>query len=238
VWLAPVVGAAAAALITLSTSVRDVGAYTRLLLAVALAVAAINAVWLLSARGLSRHLGVRVPRVVVQPWMLVIVAAAAIGSRVLGLEPALLFGLVLGTLFAEDLGRARRGRIAAVQLSATAALGVLAWLLVGVLPEPTGSLSAFVVELGNALALVGIGSTAIALLPLGRLPGRALFQWSLPMWLGISVVVDTVLFAVLLPVASLVESGGGLAAAGVAALAFAVLSVSACLWERYVEPAR
>ncbi|MDN4615835.1 Ig-like domain-containing protein [Leifsonia sp. F6_8S_P_1B] len=238
VWLAPVVGAAAAALITLSTSVRDVGAYTRLLLAVALAVAAINAVWLLSARGLSRHLGVRVPRVVVRPWMLVIVAAAAIGSRLLGLEPALLFGLVLGTLFADDLGRARRGRVAALQLSATAALGVLAWLLVGVLPEPTGSVSAFVVELANALALVGIGSTAIALLPLGGLAGRAVFQWSLPVWLGISVVVDTVLFAVLLPVASLVENGSGLAVAGIAALAFAVLSVSAWLWERYVEPAR
>jgi hypothetical protein len=35
-----------------------------------------------------------------------------------------------------------------------------------------------------------------------------------------------------------VESGSGLAAAGIAALAFAVLSVSAWLWERYVEPAR
>ncbi|MBO0084270.1 hypothetical protein JRW42_15385, partial [Listeria monocytogenes] len=47
-----------------------------------------------------------------------------------------------------------------------------------------------------------------------------------------------VLFALLLPVASLVQAGSGMVAVVVAALVFAVLSVSVWLWERYVEPAR
>jgi len=50
--------------------------------------------------------------------------------------------------------------------------------------------------------------------------------------------VYTVLFALLLPVASLVQTGAGAVAAVIAALAFAVVGLSVWLWERYVEPAR
>jgi hypothetical protein len=238
VWLAPLVGVAAAALVTLSTSVHDAGAYVRLLIAVSLAIAGVNAIWVLSARGMTRHLGQPVARTVVRPVLLVVVAAAAIGSRLLGLEPALLFGLVLGAVLPAGMGRVERGRTAAVQLSAVAAAGVLAWLTVAVLPTPTGVVSAFVVELVNAVALVAIGSTAIALLPFGGLAGRAVLQWSRPLWLAMGLVVYTVLFALLLPVASLVQTGAGAVAAVIAALAFAVVGLSVWLWERYVEPAR
>lgn len=238
VWLAPLTGVLAAALVTLSTSVKDPGAYLRLLIAVALALAVVNAVWVLAARGLARQLHQPVPTVRVRPGMLVIVAVAAIGSRLFALEPALLFGLVLGVALAPEVARVARGRIAAVQVSAIASLGVLAWLLTGVLPAPTGGVSAFLLECANALAMVGIGSAAVALLPLGGLAGRAIFQWSRLMWAGLSLVVFTLLFALLLPVASLVENGTGILAASVVAIAFAVLSVSTWLWERYVEPAR
>ncbi|MEN2737097.1 Ig-like domain-containing protein [Microbacterium sp. X-17] len=238
VWLAPVVGVAAATLVTLSTSVHDASAYVRLLVAVSLAIVGVNAIWVLSARGMTRHLGVAVARTVVRPGLLVIVAAAAIGSRLLGLEPALLFGLVLGAVLPEGLGRVERGRTAAVQLSAVAAFGVLAWLTVGVLPTPSGAVSAFLVELVNAVALVAIGSTALALLPFGRLAGRAVLRWSRPLWLAMALVVYTVLFALLLPVSSLAETGAGVVAVVVIAVVFAAVALSVWLWERYVEPVR
>lgn len=238
VWLAPLVGVSAAALVTLSTSVNDASAYVRLLVAVSLAIAGVNAIWVLSARGMTRHLGVAMARTVVRPGLLLVVAAAAIGSRLLGLEPALLFGLVLGAVLPEGLGRVGLGRTAAVQLSAVAALGVLAWLTVGVLPTPSGALSAFLVELVNSVALVAIGSTAIALLPFGRLTGRAVLQWSRPLWLAMALVVYTVLFALLLPVASLAQTGAGAVAVVIAAVVFAAVGLSVWLWERYVEPAR
>ncbi len=238
VWLAPVVGVTAAALVTLSTSVHDAAAYVRLLAAVALAVIGVNAIWVLAARGMTRHLGLSLARPVVRPALLVVVSATALGSRLIGLEPALLFGLVLGALLPEAADRVARGRTAAVQLSAVAAVGVLAWLTVGVLPAPSGDASAFVVELANSVALTAIGSTAIALLPFGGLAGRAVLRWSRPLWLVMALVVYTLLFALLLPVASLVEAGAGVVTVVVAALVFAVLSVSVWLWERYVEPAR
>lgn len=238
IWLAPVVGVTAAALVTLSTSVQDAAAYLRLLAAVALAVVGVNAIWVLAARGMTRHIGLPPARPVVRPGLLVVVAATALGSRLIGLEPALLFGLVLGVVLPEAADRVVRGRTAAVQLSAVAAFGVLAWLTVGVLPAPSGDISAFVVELANSIALIAIGSTAVALLPFGGLAGRSVLRWSRPLWLALALVVYTVLFALLLPVASLVEAGAGVVAVVVATLAFAVLSVSVWLWERYVEPAR
>ncbi len=242
VWLAPAVVTLAATLVTLSSAVQDGGAYIRVLCAVAIAVVAVNAVWLLVARSLAAHLhlaeGEARPRTVVRPVLLLLVAATAIGSRLLGLEPALLFGIVVGFVLAEGAGRVRRGRLAAAQVSAIAALGVLAWLTVGALPPATGAVSAFFLELANALSLLGIGSAAVALLPIGGLAGRAIFQWSRLLWLGMSLVVYTLLFALLLPVASLVENGTSVLAIAIAALAFAALSVSVWLWERFVEPAR
>lgn len=238
VWLAPVVGVTAASLVTLSTAVHDAAAYLRLLIAVALAVAAVNAIWVLAARGMTRHLGLPPARPAVRPVLLLVVAASALASRFLGLEPALLFGLVVGVALPETAGTNPRGRTAAVQLSAVAALGVLAWLTVGLLPSPTGDASAFGRELANSIALLAIGSTAIALLPFGGLAGRAVLRWSRPLWLAMALVVYTLLFALLLPVASLVQAGAGGVAAAIAALVFAVLSVSVWLWERYVEPAR
>jgi hypothetical protein len=138
----------------------------------------------------------------------------------------------------DRIGRSERGRTAAVQLCAVAAFGVLAWLAVGVLPAPSGDVSAFFVELADAIALVAIGSTSIAMLPFGGLPGRAVMQWSRPAWLVLGVVVYTMLFALLLPVASLVQTGAALVVVVIAVLAFAVLSLSVWLWERYVEPVR
>lgn len=236
-WLAPLVALASALLVTLSTPLPDAAAFGRVLLAVTIAVAAVNAVWLLAGRGLAPHLGLPVPRVIVRPGLLIVVAVAAIGSRLVGLSPALLFALVLGLSLGPHAGRVRRGRVAAVQLSAVAALGVLAWLTVGLIGTPTGAFSAFLLELANALALVGIGSAAVMLLPLGGLAGRAVAQWSRWLWTGLSLVVYTVLFALLLPVASLVERGVGVILIVGLAAGFAAASVAVWLWERYVAPA-
>jgi hypothetical protein len=210
----------------------------RVIIAIALGLVAVNAAWVGIARWAAPHLAGHPAQIVFRPGLLVIVGAAAVGSRVFGLQPALLFGLLLGVVVAESAGRIARGRLAAIQVAAIAALGVLAWLTVGLLPEPAGVGSAFAVELANAISLVGLGSAAVSLLPVGGLAGRAVFQWSRSVWIGLSLIVYTLLFALLLPVASLVETGRSSVALILAAVGFAALSVCVWLWERYVEPAR
>jgi hypothetical protein len=237
-WSIGAAFAAAAALVTLSSPVGDAAAYVRVIIAIALGLVAVNAAWVGIARWAAPHLAGHPARIVFRPGLLVIVGAAAVGSRVFGLQPALLFGLLLGVVVAESAGRIARGRLAAIQVAAIAALGVLAWLTVGLLPEPAGVGSAFAVELANAISLVGLGSAAVSLLPVGGLAGRAVFQWSRSVWIGLSLIVYTLLFALLLPVASLVETGRSSVALILAAVGFAALSVCVWLWERYVEPAR
>ncbi|WP_374010056.1 hypothetical protein [Leifsonia sp. LS-T14] len=236
-WPTAAVGLVTALLVTLSTPVRDAAAYPGVLLAVTLAVAAVNAVWVFSGRGLAPHLRLAAPRLTLRPGMLLVVAVAAIGSRLLGLSPALLFVLVLGLAVQPHAGRARRGPIAAVQVSAVAALGVVAWLAVGLLAAPSTPLAVFVAVFVNVLALGGIGSAAVMLLPIGGLAGRTIARWSRWLWGGLSLVVYTVLFALLLPVASLVERGVGVIVIIGVAVGFAAASVAFWLWERYVAPA-
>ena len=237
-WLVPAGLAAAAALVTLSSSVEDAGAYLRLVIAIALALTLVNGVWVTVARWLAPHVGARSADVVFQPPMLLIVAAAAVGSRIFDLHPALIFGLVLGVRFSSGTGRVARGRVATAQVSALAAVGVSAWSLIGLLPEPASDASAFLTEAVNAVALLSLGSAAVALLPVGGLAGRAVFQWSRVLWLGLGLVIYTLLFALLLPVASLVQTGQSTPVLVIGAFAFAVLCVCLWLWEKYVEPAR
>jgi len=236
-WAIAAVGAATVLLVMLSAPVKEAGAYPGVLLAIALAVAAVNIVWVVTGRGLAMHLGLAAPRLVLRPGMLIVVAVAALGSRFLGLSPALLFALVLGLSVGPHAGRVRRGRISALQVSAVAALGVLAWLAVGVLPAATNGFTAFLAEFVNVLAVAAIGSAAVMLLPIGGLAGRSIAQWSRWLWGGLSLVVYTVLFALLLPVASLVEHGVGVIVIVGVAVGFAAASVAFWLWERYVVPA-
>ena len=229
---------AAAALITLSSPVDDVTTYLRVLLAVVIALVVVNAAWLAVPRFASVHLTGGRARIVFQPRNLLIIGVAAIASRMLDLQPALLFGLLVGAIATPAASRAGRGRLAAAQVAGLAGIGVLAWLALVPLPDPSGPVSAFGVELAQAITLLAIGSAAISLIPVGGMAGRTIFLWSRRIWGALSLAVYTVLFALLLPVASLWSAGNASILLFVGVLAFAAISVAIWLWERFVEPAR
>lgn len=234
---------ATAAVVTLSSAATDQPAYLRLLGAAAVAVGIVNSVWVLIGMRAGRHFVGAAVSLVFAPRALAIVAACALVSRFAGLSPALLFGLVVGVAVGETapaaaLNSLNRGRLAAVQLAGLSTLGVLAWMLTAALPAVAGPFSAFAAEVTNAVAIVAVGSAAVSLLPIGRLAGRAVFAWSRPIWLGLSLAVGTVFFALLVPVGDLWSAGGGGLMLAIASLGFAALSVAAWLWLRYIEPVR
>lgn len=235
---------AAAAVVTLSSVATDQSAYLRLLGAAAVAVGIVNGIWVFIGIRAGRHFVGAPVSLVFAPRALVIVAACALVSRFAGLSPALLFGLVVGVAAGESVPALNaftmlnRGKLAAVQIAGLSTLGVLAWMLTAALPTVAGPVSAFMAEVTNAVAIVAVGSAAVSLLPIGRLAGRAVFTWSRPIWLGLSLAVGTVLFALLVPVGDLWSAGGGGVMLGVASLGFAALSVAIWLWMRYIEPAR
>ncbi|BDZ49635.1 hypothetical protein GCM10025867_18760 [Frondihabitans sucicola] len=122
-----------------------------------------------------------------------------------------------------------------MQLSSLAVVSFAAWVVHGLLPAASTD---FAVEISRetlaTVCLTGLGSLILLLVPIGRLPGRALYSWSRPTLVGL-VVVGVACAAVVyagnpdeaFPVLPLI----------VAAIAFAVIALSTWVWVRYVEPA-
>jgi hypothetical protein len=225
----------AAVLVALSGPVESQSAYFRLIPAIVLALGLVGTVAvgvpLLTCR---RHPDVTT-RFGFAPYALALVAGATVVSRLLELQPALLYGVIV-TVSVTGGSAIARGKVAAVQVGALAALASVGWIAVGLLPVATTTVTAFVSEFANAVVLLAIGSAGVLLLPLGSLPGRAILQWSRGMWLGITVAVDTVLFAILVPTQRLHAHGAGAVTFAVCILGFATVSVSVWLWQRYVAP--
>jgi hypothetical protein len=227
---------AATALVTFSEPVDSQSAYPRVAVAVLAALIVVGVVALAVPLGVARRMRGLAVTMSFAPYTLLIVAAASGISRVLQLQPALLYGVVIvatvttGTVLA-------RASVALLQVGALAVLAGAGWLTIGLLPPSDTTAGAFLAEFVNATVLIAIGSAAVLLLPLGTLPGRAIVRWSRGGWLAFAVAVDTVLFAILVPAQNASSGGPGAIIFAVCTIAFAAISASVWLWQRYIAPA-
>lgn len=239
-FAATVVGGAV--LVALGFGVDDQLRYVRLVFAIALGLVAVNGLGIvLPTLVLGRRLGLRL-RFGVSGRLLVVAAVACVITRVFDLDPPLVLGVLVVAGLVDNAGRAldeigdvrRGGILATVQLGSLALVSFAAWVGHGLLPASSGSFGVEVVRESLATgALAGLGSLIVLLLPLGRLPGRALWSWSKSTLIGVGIVgaaLATVVYAAspgeAFPVLPLVVVG----------VVFAVASVTAWVWVRYVEP--
>lgn len=237
-WLLGVAAlVAAATLVLLSGPVVSQPAYLRLLVAVIGALLIVN----IAAAVVPLVWSTRVMRVdatlTFLPRYLVLVAATAIGSRVLDIQPALLFALLGSITVAAGPTIAQRGQLGAVRAASLLILGIVSWTVLGVLPAATGFASNLLAEMVNTVVLAAIGSAVLVLIPLGRTSGRSVLAWSPLAWAGLMVTAFTLLFAVLSPVIDVWQSAGTVPLLWVAAGVFAALSGGAWAWQRFVAPA-
>ena len=228
---------AAATLVMLSGPVISQPAYLRLLLAVIVDLLLVNvAAAVIPLLWSSRVMHIDAT-ITFLPRYLVLVAAAAIGSRMLDIHPALLFGLLGSVTVAAGPTLAQRGQLASVRAASLVLLAVVGWLGLGLLPPADGFLGAFLAEVLNTIVLAAIGSAVLVLVPIGKTSGRSVLAWSPPVWAGLMVVSFTLLFAVLSPVIEAWRSAGTVPLLWVAAGIFAALSAGAWAWQRFVAPA-
>lgn len=227
---------AAGALTIFANPVDGRPAYLRVLLAACIAVFIVNAVaaWL--------------PRILVHAWQagfaevrfnprwLLMVGGAVLVSRVFELHPALLFALVTTVRVPSVLSDTVRARLALSRMAGVFTVGVIAWLFAAFVPHGGGFFTQLLAETSNITALVGIGSAAIMMVPLGRLSGRAIFAWSRPLWTASVLAILTALFVMLGPTIADWRATGNVLAALALTLAFAALGFSVWLWKRYVQP--
>jgi len=227
---------AAAVFVLLSGPVAATPSYLRLLLAVALALAVVNAAATLVPQWWgARALHVDVALTIL-PRYLAVIAVTALASRLLDLHPALLFGLLGSVVVRSGPALAQRGQLAAMRAGTLLVLGLVGLLVVGVLPEPGGFVGALAAEFANTVVLVSIGSAVLVLIPLGSTSGRSILAWSPPIWAALTVPAWLALFTLLSPWLSLWQGEGPTVLLWVA-LVFAVLSVTAWAWQRFVLPA-
>jgi hypothetical protein len=235
VMSALVVGVAAA-IVLFANPVHGEPEYLRVLLASVVALAAINLVATSVPALLATGLPSGPARVALSPRLLLSVAAVALISRVLDLQPALLFGIVF-TVTAVSGTRSARGIVAGVRIGAVFTAGILAWLASTLLGSPSGFFGSLLAEAANIAAMAGVGSAAVLLIPLGKMDGRALLVWSRPAWFLSAIVVLTVLFALLAPVVDVWESSGEIIVGFLIVLGFGAFGLSLWIWRRLIQPA-
>ncbi|WP_100344779.1 hypothetical protein [Compostimonas suwonensis] len=229
---------AAAALITLSGPVDSQPAYLRLLGGVALALVIVNAVAAVVPAWVGRRWGKVAASVAFAPRFLFLVAAASLATRLFDLQPALLFGLVVGVSIADGAGVRTRGLVALGQIAGLVVVGSLAWGLLPLIPAPDGFLSSLASETLTAIALGGLGSAAVVILPIGALSGRAVLHWSRTAWIVSAIVVYTLLFAIMSPAIDVWQQTGAALTTILCAIGFAAVCVSFWVWRTFVEPNR
>ena len=229
---------AAAVFVLLSGPVSATPAYLRLLLAVTLALVVVNTVATLVPQWWgSRALHVEVTTTIL-PRYLAVVAVTALASRLFELQPALLFGLLGSVVVGAGPGLAQRGQLAAIRAGSLFALGLAALLVVGTLPAADGFLNTLAAEVANTVVLASIGSAVLVLIPIGNTSGRSILAWSPPIWAALTVPAFLTLFTLLSPMLPRWTGTGTAILLWVVAAGFAVVSVSAWAWQRFVLPGR
>ncbi|MHC5797281.1 hypothetical protein ACVXZ4_14100 [Lacisediminihabitans sp. FW035] len=234
-WIAGAVPlAAAAALILIAGGIDDQVRYLRLSAAVVVGLAVLNVVGVaVATRAGSRWQRVS-GRLRFVPLLLLAALLAALLSRATGIHPPVIAGVLIGVGFASTVPAHARAIVGLVEIGTVTALAAAAWLLHGLFASASGFWALFAGETLATVALAGLGSVVVLVLPIATLPGRAVFEWSRPAWLA-SVTV-----AVL--IGSVVILGSGevafpIVGAVLGAGAFAALSVAVWGWLRFVDPA-
>ena len=234
-WLAGAIPlAAAAGLILVAGGVDDQVRYLRLSIAVVIGLGVLNVVGVAIATRLGSTSQRVSGRLRFVPLLLLAALLAAVLSRAIGIHPPVIAGVLIGVGFTHTIGARARAIVNLVEIGSVTALAAGAWLLHGLFGSAAGFWALLAAESLATIALAGLGSVVVLVLPIATLPGRAVFEWSRPAWLA--AVTVAALFA------SVVILGGGAASfpmvgAILTASAFAALSVAVWGWLRFVDPA-
>ncbi len=226
--------AAAAGLIVLAVGVNGEVRFLRLLAAVGIGLALLNVVGVALTTRLTGRLQSVSGRLRFLPSLLFAAAAAAMLSRFAGIDPPLVAGVLIGVGFTGVTAVRARGIANLAEVGVLTLLAMVAWLAQQWLRPLEGFWGNLSLEILATVCLAGLGSAMVLMLPLGRLPGRVLLEWSPLAW-GVTLAVVATFGWVI----ALGGSDARFPVLGTAMIAggFAALSIAVWAWVRYVEPA-
>lgn len=222
-----------ALLAALSGGILGEARYLRLVAAIGLGLVVLNGVGIAASSWFAaRQLKVKAWFRFV-PGYLLLAALAALASRLIGIQPPVILGIIIASTIPLTAGRRSRAVVGLAQLLALAVLATGAWAAHVALGPVDGFWRSVLSETLAAICLAGFGSAVLLTLPVRALPGRLVYAWSKPAWALITIVVVSLAAAVLMAHTGALVLGAFLLAGAFAAIAFAIWG-----WVRFVEPAR
>lgn len=136
-------------------------------------------------------------------FSLLVVALAVLLSRLTGFEPGIVFGLVVGLSFGATLSKAQNARTVLVGVLYALILGLGSWLaysaLKPLLESQPSVASQFALDMLAGIAVAGMSTLPVALLPITGLGGAAVFTWNKWVWTVAYAVGLATFFVVLMP---------------------------------------
>ncbi len=136
------------------------------------------------------------------PATLVVVVLAVVLTRLTGFEPGIIFGLVAGVTFAATASTPGQGKVALAGTGLALTLALTGWIgysLLGPATTDAGFARTFLTETLSSLAIAGIASLPLALIPLRGLTGHTLYTWNKPLWAATYATGLIGFFLVLMP---------------------------------------
>lgn len=183
--------------------------------------------WLVIREVLRRREPSAKPFLSLQPASLVILAVAVLLSRLLDINPGIVFGLISGLAFAVTLALSRQVLVILVGCGYAVAIALLAWVAYSfVSPALNGISGRAVIELLSGITIEGVSALPIALVPLAKLDGATLFSWSKRAW-AVAYAIGLALFmlVVLVVPQSFAEIQGDFGRWSLIFVVFAVIAI-------------
>lgn len=119
------------------------------------------------------------------PWTIIVAAACVLISRLAAFLPGYLYGLVVGYTYTRRLEPGQEGRVGAAGGWWMLAIALVAWFCLGAVRTPGIEPSipaALAASVFAGLVVGGIQGVAFGFVPMGFLPGEAVFRWHRAHW--------------------------------------------------------
>jgi hypothetical protein len=137
------------------------------------------------------------------PAALILVVLSVLISRLIGIQPGFLFGVVLGVAFAIELKKRQDALLVLLAIGLSLVFGVAAWLGYTALAANAGTEPGFwhllAQETLAATTVEALATMTVALLPLTFLDGKTLFEWNRWVWAATYVVAIVAFVVIILP---------------------------------------
>ena len=122
----------------------------------------------------------------INPGMLLVIVLGVVLSRLLGFEPGVVYGALLGLTFGATLRGTRQAKVVLIGSLVVVSVSFVSWVLysIGVAAglDSSGVVGVFVLETLSGLVVAGASGLAIALLPHKAFDGKIVWDWNRIYW--------------------------------------------------------